>query len=95
MERAVAGVAAAAVALLRAWDEVPAVVRLELRTVTPGLVPALDRWVAAEVSLLAARQADERAVRATGEKLQAALAGLVDLKARAHSIAAVHEGMGR
>lgn len=88
-------VATATANLLRAWEAVPAVVRLELRTVAPELVPALDRWVAVEAALLTARQEQELAARSMGEALTAALAARHGLTVRAHAVAAVHEGMPR
>lgn len=81
--------------LLRAWAAVPPGVRHELRTLDPGIVPALDRWVGAEATLLAAKQEQELAARSLGEALNAALAARrpVNRTAQAHAIAAVHEGM--
>jgi hypothetical protein len=90
-------VAAATTALLRAWDEVPAMVELELREASPGFVSAFERWVAAEAALLAAKQDQDRAHRGVAI-VHPGLAGVPasnDLTIQAHSIAAVHEDMPR
>jgi hypothetical protein len=81
----VAGEAAAATtALLRAWEEVPAMVELELREVSPGFVFVFERWVAAQAALVAAKQQRD----ADAQRLSLT-------KELAWSVAAVHEGMPR
>lgn len=77
--------AAAIKHLLRTWEAVPAVVRLELREVAPELVPALDEFAVARLSLLAVLRSQGGVARD--------VADVADLTARAHAIAAVHEGM--